>query len=330
MEITTYAPVLIPTLNRYEHFKRCLESLEHCTGADKTDVYVGLDFPPAEKYADGWKKIDEYLSEKVKNHGFRNLFVRKRETNCGVGKPNSNATLLRKEIESSVEYYISSEDDNEFSPNFLEYMNKCLLRFKDDDRIIKVCGYNFEMEFPEMYRNNFYLSKTGCAWGTGSWVKKMPFMSKYYNLDYLRNIVRNDITYGLLLNRNSECINYIIWMLKSRRLHGDAIWEIYCVLEDKYIILPTKSKSRNHGNDGTGTHSLKMDTEQNEFYSKQEMDGENTFEFTDDVFTYEPLYLKRNNFKPQRTIKTIYKDLVMKLDIFLLRKFDYIPTSRFF
>ncbi len=53
MEITTYAPVLIPTLNRYEHFKRCLESLELCTGADKTDVYVGLDFPPSEKYHKG-------------------------------------------------------------------------------------------------------------------------------------------------------------------------------------------------------------------------------------------------------------------------------------
>ena len=50
MEINHYAPVIIVTLNRYEHFKRCLDSLEKCTGANKTDVYVGLDYPPSEKY----------------------------------------------------------------------------------------------------------------------------------------------------------------------------------------------------------------------------------------------------------------------------------------
>ena len=49
-EIKEFAPVLIPTLNRYEHFKRCLESLERCTWAEKTDVYVALDFPPSDKF----------------------------------------------------------------------------------------------------------------------------------------------------------------------------------------------------------------------------------------------------------------------------------------
>lgn len=31
-----FTPVIIPTLNRYEHFRKCLESLEACTGAEKT------------------------------------------------------------------------------------------------------------------------------------------------------------------------------------------------------------------------------------------------------------------------------------------------------
>jgi glycosyltransferase involved in cell wall biosynthesis len=50
MEIKQYAPVVIPTLNRYDHFKACLESLEKCRGVDKTDVYVVLDFSPSEEY----------------------------------------------------------------------------------------------------------------------------------------------------------------------------------------------------------------------------------------------------------------------------------------
>ena len=48
-----YSPVIITTLNRHEHFRQCLESLERCTDADKTNVYVALDYPPSERYMDG-------------------------------------------------------------------------------------------------------------------------------------------------------------------------------------------------------------------------------------------------------------------------------------
>ena len=68
MKIKQYAPVVIPTLNRYKHFKACLESLEKCKYADKTNVYVSLDFPPSDKYKEGWLKISEYLSEGGKSN----------------------------------------------------------------------------------------------------------------------------------------------------------------------------------------------------------------------------------------------------------------------
>lgn len=328
MQIEKYAPVLIPTLNRYEHFKRCLESLEQCTGAEKTEVYVGLDYPPTEKYRKGWEKIDLYLKTKEKDNGFKKLYVRRREHNCGVGKEGSNSSLLRKEIVDFYDFYINTEDDNVFSPNFLEYMNKCLWRFRDDNRIIKVCGYNCKVDFPEMYRNNFYLSKVGSAWGTGSWFKKQKIMLKYYDLNYLRNLIRDDNTYYLIMRRNKECIYYILRMLKKKQIHGDGIWEIYCALEDKYIILPTKSKTRNYGVDGTGVHSLKLDEDMNRFYSTQEIDTDSTFDFTDDIFTY-PLYINDRSFKEKITIKLLYKRFVLKIDTLLLRKFNYLPTSKF-
>ena len=52
-EIREYAPILIPTLNRYEHFKRCVESLAKCTHAEKTELVIGLDYPPSERYQKG-------------------------------------------------------------------------------------------------------------------------------------------------------------------------------------------------------------------------------------------------------------------------------------
>lgn len=45
-----YAPVCIPTLNRYEHLKELIESLQRNPWAQYTDLFIGLDFPPGEKY----------------------------------------------------------------------------------------------------------------------------------------------------------------------------------------------------------------------------------------------------------------------------------------
>ena len=60
--LTVYAPVIIPTCNRYEHLRECVESLAECTHADKTELIISVDFPPDESYADGWNKVREYVS----------------------------------------------------------------------------------------------------------------------------------------------------------------------------------------------------------------------------------------------------------------------------
>lgn len=332
MEIKQYAPVLIPTLNRYEHFKRCLESLERCTGADKTDVYIGLDFPPSDKYRKGWEKIDLYLKEKETTHGFKNLYVRRRGHNCGVGKDGSNANLLRKEIEEKYEYYISTEDDNEFSPCFLEYMNKCLVRFKDDTRINLVCGYNYVMDFPESYKNNFYITKWGCPWGTGQWISKLKLLRQYYSLEKIAEIIKTDETYYLLKRRYPQYLVSAINMLKDGELHGDAIKGIYATINDTYCVLPRESMVRNHGNDGTGEHSKKMNDSQNVFYAHQPISQESSFEFTDDIFTYEPVYLERRHYVQKmnlfRWLHKMHSNMCFKIDIFLFRKFNYLPKSR--
>lgn len=51
-----YAPIYIPTLCRYEHFKQCIESLAQCEGASETEVYVALDYPAKESHLEGYEK----------------------------------------------------------------------------------------------------------------------------------------------------------------------------------------------------------------------------------------------------------------------------------
>ena len=48
------APVLIPTCNRIHHLKRCVESIARNKLAKETELYISVDYPPSEKYQDGY------------------------------------------------------------------------------------------------------------------------------------------------------------------------------------------------------------------------------------------------------------------------------------
>ena len=106
-EITTFAPVSIPTLCRFEHFKRCIESLSRCTWAEYTDVYVALDYPAKESHWEGYKKIKAYL-DTCGNMTFKSLNVVIREKNYGIGSQGNMATL-NKGIRQKYDRYIITD-----------------------------------------------------------------------------------------------------------------------------------------------------------------------------------------------------------------------------
>jgi len=81
--MNNYAPVLIPTLNRYKHLERCVESLAACTGANTTELYIALDYPLKDSHWEGYIKVCAYI-ENIQ--GFRNVTLIKRNTNFGAAK----------------------------------------------------------------------------------------------------------------------------------------------------------------------------------------------------------------------------------------------------
>lgn len=250
-KIEIYSPVIIPTLNRFEHFKRCLESLERCTGASNTDVYVGLDYPPSEKYFEGWKKIDTYLAEKEKRNGFRRLFVRRRDHNCGAGKPGSNSELLSKEIKGLYDKYIFTEDDNEFSPNFLEFMNAALCKYQNEPRIIRVSGYNTP-ELRNVTQKNVFCNIDSPAYGLGHWVsKKIPIVDNVKIQQGLRSsfceLWKMFWTYPALVYK-------AIRMIEKNASYGDIQISMHNLFFNTYTLCPTLSLVRTWGCDGSGLH----------------------------------------------------------------------------
>lgn len=293
MEITTYAPVYIPTLCRYEHFKRCIESLSACTYAEYTEVYIALDYPAKDSHKEGYKKIVEYL-ENVGNMNFKNLYVVKRERNYGFGH-NGNAATMVRYLREHYDRYISSEDDNVFSPNFLVFMNKALELYKDEPLVNSVCGYNYNVDMHNL-SCNYYFSKEYSAWGTGHWSNNVCKFDKCVSVDYLQQILFDTKSLLTIYNAEPRLINTLIMLYQTNQLFGDTMRVSYQYLSDTMSIFPRTSLVRNLGFDGSGTTINKTINS----YAEQIIDTNPSIEITkrsavvdEDAMEYVKKYMSR-------------------------------------
>jgi len=277
-----YAPVVIPTLNRFEHFTRCFESLEKCTGAEFTDVHIGLDYPPSEKYVEGWGKIDNYLKEKEKNNGFKTLMVYRRETNYFFsGKGNGKSII--EELLKKNDRYIFSEDDNIFSPNFLEFINKGLEKYKDDPTVLAICGYSHLFKNIKrkgnFYRQNVYFS----AWGYGITKDKYEKLTKSISKQYfVRKLFSPLSLYRIIKSGPRNFKNFIIACSGYNGRLTDVIISLFMSLEHMDVTMPNVSLVRNMGFDGTGVHCQGYDY--TNIIESQEIQNEIGFEYLGDGF----------------------------------------------
>ena len=269
MIIEKFAPVLIPTLNRYDHLRRCLDSLAQNTHADKTHLYIALDAPSKEEHWEGYNKIVEYIKE-IK--GFKEITVIKRDTNFGAIK---NIYGSVNELFEKYDEIIFSEDDNFFSPNFLDYTNKGLQLFKDRKDILAVCGYNYLIDVPKKYPHNFYIGKACPFWGVGLWKEK------YENIELSVNSVgeflKNYKNVLKVINSANHLLPLLFDIVEKNHIAGDVIFTMNLIKNNMFCVLPIISKVRNYGNDGTGVHCT-IDREN--ILINQNIDDANFFDFS--------------------------------------------------
>ncbi len=319
MEIKQYAPVLIPTLNRYEHFKRCLESLERCSGANKTDIYVALDYPPSEKYVEGWKRIDKYLGEKETKNGFHRLIVCRRDRNYGVGGLDSNAASLSREIKKITDRYIFTEDDNEFAPNFLEYINWGLETYRDDNSIFAICGCK-DLETGDIANNVYKLNTIFNAWGYGIWADRTYKTIALRNRESFWKIIHNASIFDAFSKKVLR-LSSLTYQYAMHTFHGDVIVSLLPE-DEKWCVFPKVNKVRNWGWDGTGTHGGTPEAFKK--YSTLPIDTDEHFEPVIVEDLYNTVVYERFKKKYKKSKKTYIRAAIT----FLCYKLTgYIPVS---
>lgn len=242
----TYAPIIIPTLNRYEHLKRCVESLANNTDADKTELVIGLDYPPAEKYVEGYNKIKEYLPTIT---GFAKVTIL--DTPKNIGEVNNVIRLQDYVRSKGYDAFICTEDDNVFSPNYIQYSNWGLRTFKDDKSISYICGY--KRVDVSWLKNNVYKYPRVNAWGVATWFDIIDKERSFHDLTVLKAIV-DKMPLRIIFSTELKPAISILRMLKSCTIYGDAIPSLF-PKEERFCLFPRVSMVRNEGFDGSGVHN---------------------------------------------------------------------------
>lgn len=319
--LKTFAPILIPTLNRHEHLRRCLESLSRCTWADQTEVFVALDYPPSEKYVEGWKKNKEFL-ENCGDFGFKKLHLIEREENYGTWKPGDKGNLgcLVKEVAKHYDFYISTEDDNVFSPCFLEFMNKGFEKFKDEDGVYALCGYRYYVNI-RFADNTFFRQNVDVSgWGIGKWIRKRMPRLTYKDFRSMLSIKSALKVYRRAgIEKTIHFINCCNNKWTGKKI--DMVQSIYLILKDMNVIMPTVSLVRNLGMDNTGANFRNMPAHSVKRYAEQEISQSRYFDFIGDGFEFYQENLKvykeeyPNKLPKPRAIKMLIKAII-KLIIF--------------
>lgn len=248
--INKFAPVIIPTLNRYDHFHRLVESLSKSPEAKETELVIGLDYPPSEKYMDGFCKIRDYIPTIT---GFRKVTVFVAEKNLG---PSKNTKILRDYVDKQgYDCSIFTEDDNEFSPNFLAYMNWGLEKYKDNKDVMAVVGYNYPMDMTG-YDEPYFFTHEFSSWGYGQWKDKYDFLCEnVYNIKFAKKLIFNPYrALKIIFSRGFYLYYALVLCYKNKRVYSDYFFTAYGYVYKKYCLFPTISKVRNLGHDGSGIH----------------------------------------------------------------------------
>lgn len=284
-------PVMIVTLCRYEHFVRCIQSLKNNMLAQETELYIGLDYPLKQGHWSGYQKIETYLENGI--DGFKTVHVIKHKKNLG---PTKNYEAVRNEIYKRHDSYIYIEDDNEVSPNFLEYMNQCMNYYKNDTNVLAVSGYMYPIDSSGSKGNIISLNTYFSCFGYGVYrrtdelfkkdINMRNFLCMYHNRKMMNKLRRTSANqYGNFVKGMLEYTgNELIYDGEIRE--RDLSYGLYMFFYGYKMIFPTVSKMRNRGFDGSGTNCSSQCSDKVVYreydFAQQKIDLEEHFKMTYD------------------------------------------------
>ena len=253
------APICLFVFNRPEHTARTLDALSANPTARDSELHIFSDAPRTEGDAERVNKVRKLVHDV---RGFNSVSVVERERNFGLAASITDGVGRLCERYGRV---IVVEDDIVVAPGFLSFMNRCLNRYADDEKVMQISGYMYPGEFGGP-GDTLFLPMISC-WGWGTWTRAWslydPNMSGYGRLVGSKELRAEFNLHG--------AYDYLGMLEQQRRGEIDSWgirWHLSVFMLGGLVLYPAQSLVINAGIDGSGTHgrgtpSLQMSAHEN-------------------------------------------------------------------
>lgn len=240
-------PIVLFVFNRLDHARRAVEALRKNELAKESELYI---------YSDGARDVrDVEPIETVRSYcrsitGFAQIHLVEREENRGIEKSEIAALT---ELLEKYEACIVLEDDLEVGSHFLEYMNRALVRYREEKKVISIAGYShIDAGQRKTGGQEFYFSQMITSWGWATWADRWKlFDTENLNFDLLK-----DEATRKRFDMDGVCP--YTEMLRQQRENGYITWDVAWYLKafeyDMLTLTPVFTMVNNIGMDGSGVH----------------------------------------------------------------------------
>ncbi|WDF55106.1 glycosyltransferase [Mucilaginibacter sp. KACC 22063] len=239
------APIALFVYNRPDHTRRTLSYLQKNLLAEDSRLYI---FSDAAKTPADEQKVNE-VRDMLKNvTGFKAVKVVERKQNMGLA-----ASIIDGVSQLVNEYgkVIVFEDDLLSSPYTLQYFNEALDRYADEEKVMHIGAYMYDLKTPDLPQTFFYRAATSWGWATWAraWKNFEPDVDKLMGQFDKEKI--NAFSIDGTMNFWKQMQQF-----KAGKNNSWAIrWYASIFLKGGLTLNPSKSLIQNIGHDGTGVHS---------------------------------------------------------------------------
>lgn len=250
MSYTTTSPVAIVIFNREDKARALYSILKN---VKPSKLYIIADGPRNKEEIEKCNKTRavfetvEWTCEIKRNYSGKNL-------GCCV-RPESGFTWVLQ----NEEYAIFLEDDCMPNEDFFRFCDEMLTRYKDDERIMQVCGTNFLSEW-DCGKYSYYFAQWGSNWGWATWARAW----KMYDVNMetwkdpeVKKMVKNRLGKYVYESRipfyDEHCCNL------ENITAWDHQWSYTRLINNGLSILPRKNLVTNIGSGIDATHTSNME-----------------------------------------------------------------------
>ena len=249
------APVVLFVYNRPKHTAEVLRSLAACTYAKQTPLYIFSDAAKKPSVVEAVERVRAMISDEMWLTCFKQVTIVQAEQNKGLAK-----SVISGVTQVIDEYgrVIVVEDDNRVSKDFIDYMSRALEFYKDNQKIGLIGAYKAPVPIPEDYKYDVFLMGRGSSYAWGTWKDRWDLVDWDVS-DYEQ--FRKDKEIRMRFNEYGEDRSDMLDAQMAGNINSWAIRFSYAMFkQNRYAILPVKTRVENIGFDGTGVHNGATDT----------------------------------------------------------------------